>query len=78
MSNAKSNHTFGTVSSQTPTPPPLPESLPPGDIVSGNIHIQSQLQSGAARLDLLVGGVNASENIPQKNDSHFKTAISGY
>ena len=72
LSNAKSNHTFGTVSSQTPTPPPLPESLPPGDIVSGNIHIQSQLQSGAARLDLLVGGVNASENIPQKNDSHFK------
>ena len=72
LSNAKSKNIFGVVSSQTPTPPPLPESLPPGDIVSGSIHNQSQLQSGAARLDLLVGGVNTNGNSPQKNDSNFK------
>ena len=72
LSNAKSRNAFDVVSSQTPTPPPLPDSLPPGDVAQNNIHNESQIQSGAARLDLLVGGVTASGSSPQKIDTSFR------
>ena len=72
LSHAKSRNAFDAVSSQTPTPPPLPESLPPGDVGNDNIHNQSQLQSGAARLDLLVGGGTQIGGSPQRVDTSFK------
>lgn len=69
LSSAKSRNAFDVVGSATPTPPPLPESLPPGDTVKDNVHNQSQIQSGAARLDLLVGGVTTNGSSTQKMES---------
>ena len=55
--NAKQkNHISSVNGSQTPTPPPLPETSPPEHIVSNGISSQNQIQSGAARLDMLLGG----------------------
>ena len=71
LSNARQKPLSNINSSQTPTPPPLPESLPPENIVNNSSVSQSQLQSGAARLDLLVGGVT-SNNSPQKSDPSSK------
>ena len=70
LSNARQKPPSNINCSQTPTPPPLPESLPPENIVNNSSVSQSQLQSGAARLDLLVGGV--SSNNPQKTDPSSK------
>ena len=61
LSSARQKPLSNINSSQTPTPPPLPESLPPENIVSNSSVSQSQLQSGAARLDLLVGGVTSNK-----------------
>ena len=69
LSNAKSRNAFDVVGSATPTPPPLPESLPPGDTVNDNVNNQTQIQSGAARLDLLVGGVTTNGSSNQKMES---------
>jgi len=60
--------------SQTPTPPPLPETLPPEHVVNNASVSQSQLQSGAARLDLLVGGVTTnSGSSAYENDPNDKS-----
>ena len=48
---------YSAVSSQTPTPPPLPETSPPDQMMGSQ---NSQSQSGAARLDMLVGGSTGS------------------
>ena len=72
------NHTSGNkqkaqYNSQTPTPPPLPESLPPDQVGNQAASlIQSQVQSGAARLDLLVGGVGTGsyQNDTNENLEH--------
>ena len=71
MYNAKQKNIS---SSQTPTPPPLPETLPPEHVVNNTSLSQSQLQSGAARLDLLVGGVTSnSGSTGYKNDPNEKS-----
>ena len=66
--NTSRNKQKAQYSSQTPTPPPLPESLPPDQVGNQAASlIQSQVQSGAARLDLLVGGVG---NGSYQNDTN--------
>ena len=72
LSNARPNPQSNITSSQTPTPPPLPESLPPENIVNNPSVSPSQLQSGAARLDLLVGGVTSNSN-HQRSDTNYKS-----
>ena len=71
--NISGNKQKAQYSSQTPTPPPLPESLPPDQVGNQAASlIQSQVQSGAARLDLLVGGVGTGsyENDTNENIEH--------
>merc|ERR1719412_1406616 len=72
LSNARPKAQSNITSSQTPTPPPLPESLPPENIVNNPSVSPSQLQSGAARLDLLVGGVTSNSN-HQRSDTNYKS-----
>ena len=52
---------YSAMSSQTPTPPPLPETSPPDQMMGSQ---NSQSQPAAARLDMLVGG---SAGSPIKN-----------
>ena len=72
LSNAKQKNLSTINGSQTPTPPPLPESLPPEHVVSNSNNSQSQVQSGAARLDMLVGTGTTNGSSPYRNGSNSK------
>ena len=72
LSNARQKNLSSVNGSQTPTPPPLPETLPPEHVVSNGSNSQNQVQSGAARLDMLVGGGTTNGGSPHKNGPSSK------
>ena len=72
LSNAMHQKVSNFNGSQTPTPPPLPESSPPEHAANDGSNSQNQVQSGSARLDMLVGTIMTNGGSPHKDGSNFK------